>query len=122
MKTPAIIGLTSIAINAILASILMIPFKNLGIALATSIVSLYNFAMLYVLLKKKTGYSIKKGTMREISRSLFAGIILLFFIYITREIITSSTYPLLVISTVLTIVIYGLFFRHYYLSLLRRSR
>jgi len=123
MKTPAIVGLTSIAINALLASLLMIPFKNLGIALATSIVSFYNFAMLYVLLKKKKiGYSLKKGTIREISRSILAGIILLFFIYITRETITSNTYPLLVISVVLTTVIYGFFFRRYYLSILKRSR
>ena len=49
MKTPAIVGITSIAMNAILASILMVPLKNLGIALATSIVSFYNFTILYVL-------------------------------------------------------------------------
>ncbi|MBP1746459.1 MAG: virulence factor protein [Deltaproteobacteria bacterium] len=122
MKTPAIVGITSIAINAILASILMIPLKNFGIALATSIVSFYNFVMLYVLLKKKIGYSIKKGTIREISQSLLAGIILLLSITLTRKIITESTYPLLGISIVLTAIIYGIFFKHYYLSFLKKSR
>ena len=122
MKTPALVGITSIAINAILASILMIPLKNFGIALATSIVSFYNFVMLYVLLKKKIGYSIKKGTIREISRSILAGIILLLSITLTRKVITESAYLLLGISIVLTAIIYGIFFKHYYLSFLKKSQ
>ncbi|MBS1113598.1 MAG: hypothetical protein H6Q92_1361, partial [Nitrospirae bacterium] len=76
----------------------------------------------YVLLKKKIGYSIKKGTIREISQSLLAGIILLLSITLTRKIITESTYPLLGISIVLTAIIYGIFFKHYYLSFLKKSR
>jgi putative peptidoglycan lipid II flippase len=121
MKTPAIVGLTSIAMNAILASILMVPLKNLGIALATSIVSFYNFTILYVLLKKKIGYSMKKGTIREISRSLLSGIILLLSIFLFRKFVTENTYPLLGISIVLTLIIYGFFFKTYYLSLLKKS-
>jgi putative peptidoglycan lipid II flippase len=120
-KTPAIVGLTSIAMNAILASILMVPLKNLGIALATSIVSFYNFTILYVLLKKKIGYSMKKGTIREISRSLLSGIILLLSIFLFRKFVTENTYPLLGISIVLTLIIYGFFFKTYYLSLLKKS-
>jgi putative peptidoglycan lipid II flippase len=122
MKTPAIVGLTSIAMNAILASILMVPLKNLGIALATSIVSFYNFTILYVLLKKKIGYSMKKGTIREISRSLLSGIILLLSIFLFRKFVTENTYPLLGISIALTLIIYGFFFKTYYLSLLKKSR
>jgi len=122
MKTPAIVGITSIAMNAILASILMVPLKNLGIALATSIVSFYNFTILYVLLKKKIGYSMKKGTIREISRSLLSGIILLLSIFLFRKFVTENTYPLLGISIVLTLIIYGFFFKTYYLSLLKKSR
>jgi putative peptidoglycan lipid II flippase len=122
MKTPAIVGITSIAMNAILASILMVPLKNLGIALATSIVSFYNFTILYVLLKKKIGYSMKKGTIREISRSLLSGIILLLSIFLFRKFVTENTYPLLGISIALTLIIYGFFFKTYYLSLLKKSR
>jgi putative peptidoglycan lipid II flippase len=122
MKTPAIVGITSIAMNAILASILMVPLNNLGISLATSIVSFYNFTILYVLLKKKIGYSIKKGTIREISRSLLSGIILLLSIFLFRKLVTENTYPLLGISIVLTFIIYGFFFKTYYLSLLKKSR
>jgi len=123
MKTPAIVGITSVVINAILASILMVPFKNLGISLATSIVSLYNFAALYVLLKKKIGYSMKRGTINEVSKSLFAGFILLVCIALTRKFMAAdTTYSLLAISGALALIIYGLFFKNYYLSLLKKSR
>jgi putative peptidoglycan lipid II flippase len=122
MRTPAIVGITSIVMNAILASILMVPLKNFGISLATSIVSFYNFIILYVLLKKKIGYSMKKGTIREISRSLLSGIILLVSIFLFRKLVTENTYPLLGISIVLTLIIYGFFFKNYYLSLLKKSR
>jgi putative peptidoglycan lipid II flippase len=122
MKTPAIVGIISIAMNAILASILMVPLKNLGISLATSIVSFCNFVILYVLLKKKIGYSMKKGTIREISRSLLSGIILLLSIFTFRKLVTENAYPLLGISIALTLVIYGFFFKGYYLSLLKKSR
>jgi putative peptidoglycan lipid II flippase len=121
MKTPAMVGITSVVINAILASILMVPLKNLGISLATSIVSLYNFAVLYVLLKKKIGYSLKKETVREVSKSLLSGILLLLCITFTRKVIGDTTYSLLAISGVLTLIIYGFFFKNYYLALLKKS-
>jgi putative peptidoglycan lipid II flippase len=122
MKSPAIVGITSVMMNAILASILMVPFKNLGISLATSIVSLYNFAILFVLLKKKIGYSMKRSTVREVSKSLLAGIILLMSIVLTRSIMADAAYSLLAISGVLTLIVYGLFFKNYYLSLLKKSQ
>lgn len=122
MKTPAIVGITSIAMNAILASILMIPLKNLGISLATSIVSLYNFVLLYLLLKKKIGYSMKRGAIREISRSLLSGIILLLAIFLIRMVVTENAYLLLGLSVLLTVIIYGFFFKNYYLSLLKKSQ
>jgi len=121
MKTPAIVGLTSIAINALLASLLMIPFKNLGIALATSIVSFYNFVMLYILLKKKVGYSIKRGTMREISRSLVCGIVLLITIFASRKLLSENSFVILFTSVALTLIIYGFSFKNYYYSLVKRK-
>jgi peptidoglycan biosynthesis protein MviN/MurJ (putative lipid II flippase) len=39
--------------NGILAYLLMNPLRNLGIALATSVVSFYNFVVLFVIYKKK---------------------------------------------------------------------
>jgi small-conductance mechanosensitive channel len=63
----------------------------------------------------------KRGTIREISRSLLAGIILLLSIFLFRRFVTEDAYLLLAISGVLTLIIYGFFFKNYYLSLLKKS-
>ena len=120
MKTPAIIGISSIIINAIIASLLMVPFKNLGIALATSIVSLYNFAFLYIILKRKTGYGLARPAVRDIIKSLAAGIVLVLLIVLARRFLACGTVAMLSVSAALTIVIYGLAFKSYYLKILRR--
>ncbi len=121
MKTPAAIGITSIALNALLATLLMRQFNNLGISLATSIVSLYNFSMLYLLLKKKIHYGMMGKTIREIIKSLLAGIILLILIFIIKYIWSAKAYLVLSLSIVLTAAIYYLFFKSYYRMLLRRK-
>ena len=129
MKTPALVGLSSIVLNAILAYGLMIPLANLGISLATSIVSLYNFLFLYVLLKKKTGYAVAPATLRKIGKSLLAGAILFPLIMAAKAILHERAYPSLTAGIFLTTVVYGIFFRSYYgavllkrLGLIRKSR
>ncbi len=121
MKTPALVGLTSIALNAVLAGLLMGPFRNLGISLATSIVSFYNFLILYIILKKRIQYRMAKNTMRDIIQSLLAGIVLSILIYLVRRFFQVNLYVTLLISAFLTLAIYGLFFRHYYALLLKRK-
>jgi putative peptidoglycan lipid II flippase len=120
MKTPALIGISSIIINAIIASLFMVPFKNLGIALATSIVSLYNFAFLYVILKHKTGYGLARSAVRDIIKSLSAGILLVLLIVLARRLFPGRPIVVLSVSAALTIAIYGLAFKSYYLKILRR--
>lgn len=119
MKTPALVGITSIFLNALLASILMAPLKNLGISLATSIVSLYNFVFLYVLLRKKIQYRMAKRTARDIIKTLLAGIILALAIALVRYSF-ANMYAVLFFSVLLTAVVYGLFFKSYYLSILKK--
>lgn len=120
MRTPALVGITSIALNAVIASILMAPFRNLGIALATSIVSLYNFLLLYAIMKKRTGYRIAKKAARDIIRSLLAGIILVLSIVLMRRILPGWPYVQLALSAALTVIVYGIFFGSYYKVFLRR--
>lgn len=120
MKTPAIIGITSIIINAVLAALLMKQFNNLGISLATSIVSLYNFIMLYLFLKKKIKYSLMKNTVREIIKSLLSGIILLLLIFALKNLWPGKIYLTVSLSTVLAVVVYYIFFKDYYLTLFKR--
>lgn len=120
MKTPALVGITSIFLNAVLAAILMGPLKNLGISLATSLVSFFNFVMLYVLLKNKIQYRMEKRTIRDIVKTLLAGIILTLTIMLARYVFINNIYIILVSSVFLTVAVYGLFFKNYYLAILKK--
>jgi putative peptidoglycan lipid II flippase len=120
MKTPAIIGITSIVLNAILAVLLIRPLGNLGISLATSLVSLYNFSILYIVLKKRVQYKMAKKTMRDIIQSLSAGLILVVLIYLTRYFFQGNAYLTLFMGAFLTLAVYGVFFRQYYSLLLKK--
>lgn len=119
MKTPALVGITSIFLNAILASILMVPWQNLGISLATSLVSLYNFVFLYVLLKKKIPYRMAKKAVSDIIKALLAGIILTLTIMLARSIFI-NIYVILLSGVFLTAAVYGLFFKDYYRTILKK--
>lgn len=120
-KTPAIIGVSSILINAALAFLLMKKFNNLGISLATSIVSLYNFSILYICLKRKIKYRMTKNTIHQIAKSLFAGIILLILIFVVRNIWHDMMYLTLSLSIIMTILIYYIFFKEYYGMLIHKK-
>lgn len=121
MKTPAVIGISSIVINAVLASLLMKQFNNLGISLATSIVSLYNFSLLYIFLRKKIKYRMTRNTIHQITKSLLSGIMLLLSIYAVRYIWHDNACLTLSLSIILTIVVYYIFFRDYYMMLIHRK-
>ncbi len=116
MKTPALIGLSSIVLNAVLAYVMMTPLKNLGISLATSLVSFYNFLVLYLIFRRRTGYRPSRGTKRELIRSLVAGIILALVTFLLCRSLPIHPYGALLLSILAALVIYGLFFKKYYLS------
>jgi putative peptidoglycan lipid II flippase len=122
MKTPAIIGLTSIGLNAILAYLLMMPLGNLGVALATSIVSFYNFSVLYLLYRKKTLYKPSRKTKEEIVRSLIAGAVVALLLFGLRKATGGRPYASFVLGIFITVATYGLFFKSYYLAFLRRGQ
>ena len=123
MKTPALVGLSSIALNVVFAYGLMIPFSNLGISLATSIVSLYNFLFLYILFRKRTGYTPAKGTLKKVGESLLAGLIALPLILVLKNLFQGRVYLSLLGGVMITALVYGIFFRKYYSEqLLRRLR
>lgn len=122
MKTPAVIGITSIALNALLASLLMARMRNMGISLATSIVSFYNFAMLYYLLKKKTGYRMSRKAIREVILSLVAGVIIAIFVYALRFLFPGNIFISLSLVFTFTAFIYFLFFRDYLMVFLKKRK
>jgi putative peptidoglycan lipid II flippase len=120
MKTPAVVGLTSIALNAFSAYYFMGVMGNLGIALATSVTSFYNFFALYLILKRKIGYSMAGTNLKEIIKSLLAGCLLCATLLALRTFFPGALFVPLGLSALLTVLIFGLFFKAYYLSLLRR--
>ncbi len=122
MKTPAIVGLTSIGLNALLAYLLMKPLGNLGIALATSIVSSYNFVVLYALYKKKGQHKISRKTRHEITRSLVSGIIVAIVLLSLRMVLVGKPYTFFLLAVVVTVGVYALFFKNSYLAFLRRRQ
>lgn len=120
VRTPAVIGLTSIGLNGVLAFMLMKHFGNLGISLATSIVSLYNFSLLCLLLCRKRGYRPSPETRRALAKSLVAGLALAFAVYVCRRALSPSHYLPLALSIILVPCIYGVFFKDVLVSFLRR--
>jgi putative peptidoglycan lipid II flippase len=122
MKTPALVGLTSIGLNAILAYLLMMPLGNLGVALATSIISFYNFSVLYLLYKRKTLYRPSRQTKGEIVRSLIAGAIVALLLLGLRKVLAGSPYAFFGLGCFFTVAVYGLFFKSYYLAFVRRRQ
>lgn len=120
MKTPAIVGIISIIINAGIAILLMNPIKNLGIALATSISSFFNFSILFFCLKRKMGYSLSRHVIKDITKSILVGIGLLITIYASRHIFVSMPYIVIILSILLTTIIYGITFKDYYKGLIKR--
>lgn len=122
MKTPAVVGLTSIALNAVLVYLLMIPLGNLGVALATSIISFYNFLVLYVLYKKRTGYRPSGRTRKEIVLSFVAGAIVALLLFGLRNVIPGRPYLFFTLGFLITVAIYAMFFKNYYLTFLKRRQ
>jgi peptidoglycan biosynthesis protein MviN/MurJ (putative lipid II flippase) len=71
--------------------------------------SLYNFLVLYIIIRKRVQYRMARKTMRDIIRSLIAGIILVILIYSTRQFFTESL-PNTYHKHRHTLIVYGLFF------------
>ncbi len=119
-KTPAVVAVVSMVLNALIAWCLLKPFASMGISLATSIASFFNFVSLFIIFKRKTNYKMSRQAAQDIIKSLGAGIVLLVLIYITRYFSPGRVYLPLFIAAFLTVAIYGLFFRSYYSLLLKK--
>lgn len=120
VKTPALIGVGSIALNGILDFVLMGPLENMGIALSTSIVSACNFLALYLVFRKRSSYRMSRQAKREIVQSLLAGAAVAVLIVVLKRICGPRPLLSLASSVVAVVVVYGVVFRDYYLGYLRR--
>ncbi len=70
-KTPVKTGLVSIAANILLAMALMGPMKHSGLALATSLASAINLALLFRILVKK----LESGALKKMIESIFRSVV-----------------------------------------------
>jgi putative peptidoglycan lipid II flippase len=80
-KTPVKIGAMCMAMNIALNLILMIPFKEMGIAFATSISNTLNFIFLYFILEKKIGSigNMRVPLLKIMTASVLMGAVVCFF-------------------------------------------
>ncbi|MCX7857196.1 MAG: murein biosynthesis integral membrane protein MurJ [Deltaproteobacteria bacterium] len=110
-KTPAVAGITSIFLNALLDIILMRPYQNFGIALATSIVSLYNFLLLFLIWRRRTGYRMGAQTLFTIGKTFLPGIVILLYISLIRT-FTKDAIFIISTSLILAFIVVCLFFKN----------
>ena len=80
-KTPMKIGIYSMLLNVTLAVILMGPLKHGGIALATSLSSIFNAAALVFLLKKRLGRMGGRSIVRSLVQLFVAVALMAFGVY-----------------------------------------
>lgn len=120
LRVPALVGMSSIGFNAVLASLLMGPLRNLGISLATSFVSIYTFALLFFFLKRRTGYKMARGAKKEIIRALACGIVLCMCLFFVKR-LEINLYAKAMVCLLFTLFMCLLFFWDYYRGLFRRA-
>jgi len=80
-KTPVKTATFSLFVNIFLNVILMFPLKAKGLALATSISSLFNFVYLFMLFRLKTGYTITNKLIYKVLKIICCSLILFLFLY-----------------------------------------
>lgn len=84
-KTPVKTAFAAVVINIILISVLIWPLKLGGIALATSLSAIFNFVVLYILLRKRLGRLHTRAVLDSLARIILAsaamGIVLKFSTY-----------------------------------------
>jgi putative peptidoglycan lipid II flippase len=71
-KTPAIVAAVSLALGLVAALILMGPLRHVGLALASSLTSVINFAWLAVLLRKREGLVLRSLAWETVKYLLWA--------------------------------------------------
>ena len=94
-KTPMKIGIYAMLLNVVLAVILMGPLKHGGIALATSIASIFNAGALVFLMRKKLGRMGGRSIVRSLLQLAVASTIMGLSIYYANAWLFDAQAPLL---------------------------
>ena len=81
-RTPVITAVISIAVNLILGMCLMKPLRHGGLALATSLASMVNLALMVYLLRKKLGLIRWRPILTSCLKTIFASAMMAFVVLI----------------------------------------
>jgi len=76
-KSPMKAAIVALIVNALLSLALMFPLKHAGLALATSIASVVNVAMLWVILRIRIGEFLDREFYRSIARTGLSSLVML---------------------------------------------
>ncbi|MBC7320969.1 murein biosynthesis integral membrane protein MurJ [bacterium] len=74
--TPVVVGFFAIGLNICLNAILIRVIAHLGLALATSMSSIFSFILLLILLRKKLGYIGGRKLLFDFTKILFSSLIM----------------------------------------------
>jgi peptidoglycan biosynthesis protein MviN/MurJ (putative lipid II flippase) len=85
-------------------------------------VSLYNFIFLYILFKRRIGYSISKGTRQTLVRAVLAGVAIALICFGVRKGFGTQVYGALAVRLAASAALYGIRFKNYYLRYLKRGK
>ncbi len=106
-KTPFKVAIYALIINVILNLLLMGPMKHNGLALATSISSMFNFFVLLIILFRRLGTQGGRELARSVYRSLIASGGLALVVWALYNSMFDSMAPLLLRIGVLVVCIAG---------------
>ena len=73
-RTPVTVAVITLLLNVVLSILLMMPLKHVGLALATSISSMVNLALLTVILRRRLGLMEGRPIINSFGKSLFAAL------------------------------------------------
>ncbi len=103
--TPVKIAGMSLIINITLNLILMWPLKIGGLALATSISAIFNFIMLFVILRKKIGHLHEKRIFYSFLKIMFCAVIMGFGCLLIYTALTSALLEISMLGKIITLFI-----------------
>ncbi len=83
-RTPVRIAMISMALNIVFCLILVSPMKHVGLALATSLSSIFNAVMLYVLLRRDNVFRLESGWLVFLGRAVVATLLMVALLWMFR--------------------------------------
>jgi len=109
-KTPVYVAILALVVNFVAGVILMKPFGHTGLALALSIASLAQAAILYYLLEKKTKGNLTHALLKSMAKSIICSAVMAVIVYLGNSFLFVNVGGFTALMTkVLALVLVGAF-------------